>query len=358
MADLLKDKFNENFVNELSLRIKKNYQKFDETSFKNEVFDKNWVDLNLKERSKHISLMMAKYLPRDYKKAIKILLKTSKGMTGLTCIIFPDFVELFGLDDWDISIDALEKFTSCCTSEFAIRFFILEDWDRLRPKILEWTKSKDEHIRRLASEGCRPILPWAIDIPLFRKNPESIIEILDNLKNDPSEYVRKSVANNLNSISKDNPETAIKLAKLWYGQDKDLNKIVKHGCRTLFKNGDVNVLELFGYNKPNHIEINKFKIDKKVKIGDKFNFSFNIKSNNKHLGKLRIEYIMSFVRKNDRYIEKVFKISEADYKEPSREIKRYYDFKKITTRNYYKGLHSITLVINGERLIKKDFTLT
>ncbi|GLL57169.1 hypothetical protein KUBF_48340 [Bacteroides finegoldii] len=75
-------------------------------------------------------------------------------------------------------------------------------------------------VRRLASEGCRPRLPWAMALPNLKKDPTPIIPILENLKNDPARFVRLSVANNLNDIAKDNPEIVIDLAKKWKGNRK------------------------------------------------------------------------------------------------------------------------------------------
>ena len=103
-------------------------------------------------------------------------------------------------------------------------------------------------VRRLASEGCRPRLPWAMALPNLKENPAPIIPILENLKNDPARFVRLSVANNLNDIAKDNPEIVIDLVKKWKGESKEVDWIIKHGCRTLLKQGNPEVMELFGFN--------------------------------------------------------------------------------------------------------------
>jgi 3-methyladenine DNA glycosylase AlkC len=74
-------------------------------------------------------------------------------------------------------------------------------------------------------------------LPDFKKDPAPILPILENLKADPSEYVRRSVANNLNDIAKDHPEIALQIARAWQGVSPETDWIIKHGCRTLLKRG-------------------------------------------------------------------------------------------------------------------------
>jgi len=124
---------------------------------------------------------------------------------GLENMIFQDFVEVYGLDSFDVSMMAFEVFTVNSSSEFAIRKFILKYEEKTMIQMLLWAKSENEHVRRLASEGSRSRLPWAVALPVFKEDPTSVVEILELLKDDVSAYVRKSVANNLNDISKDNP---------------------------------------------------------------------------------------------------------------------------------------------------------
>ncbi|MDZ7819313.1 MAG: DNA alkylation repair protein [Aliarcobacter sp.] len=137
-------------------------------------------------------------------------------------MVFQDFVEVFGLDDFDESMKALEVFTQDSSSEFAIRQFILKYENETMNQMKLWAKSPNEHLRRLSSEGCRPRLPWAIALPKFKQNPEKPLEIIELLKNDKSLYVQKSVANNLNDISKDNPQIVIDFVKQNLGKTKEL----------------------------------------------------------------------------------------------------------------------------------------
>src|SRR5690606_550673 len=144
-------------------------------------------------------------LPPDYIEAVGVLKKAAPYFTGLEAMIFPDFVETYGLDHWEASMDALELMTRYSSSEYAVRPFIAKDTERMMAQMLEWAHSDSEHVRRLASEGCRPRLPWAMGLTMLKKDPSPILPILETLKQDESLYVRRSVANNLNDISKDHP---------------------------------------------------------------------------------------------------------------------------------------------------------
>ncbi|RLA82214.1 MAG: DNA alkylation repair protein [Epsilonproteobacteria bacterium] len=357
MAKLLKELYDENYINILSNNIINIYFSFDKNNFIASIFNDNWKDKKLKQRMRHISNALYVFLPNNYKESISILKNTFLKMNtkySLENMIFQDFVEVYGLEDFKTSMNALECFTINSSSEFAIRQFILKYPNETIEKMQLWAIDKNEHIRRLASEGCRPRLPWAIALSKFKQNPKEILNILEILKDDESLYVRKSVANSLNDISKDNPEILKDITKNWIGINKNRDWILKHGCRTLLKNGDKEILDLFGFKENNNIFIDDFVLSKKLKMGENLTFSFMLKSS-ESLGKLRIEYSIEFLRLNNKYAKKVFKISEGIYDKESKSISKYYSFKPISTRKYYKGIHKLSIIINGIVLERKEF---
>ena len=132
-----------------------------------------------------------------------------EGYNGFRFMPFLDFVAAQGLDNPDIALDSLEKMTLHFSAEFAIRPFILQHPDITLPRLTEWTSYQDWRVRRLASEGSRPRLPWGIQLKPFISDPSFIIGILNQLYNDSNLVVRRSVANNLNDIAKDNPKLAV-----------------------------------------------------------------------------------------------------------------------------------------------------
>ena len=359
MAELLKDLFSKEFVVFLSSKIKKHYKEFNDKEFKKLIFDKNWKDLELKERMRKITLVLNDCLVFEYEKQLDILIKAKNEFSptdsmGLQAMTFQDFVEVFGLDDYENSIKALEEFTIDSSSEFAIRQFILKYEDETMSQMKIWAKSENEHIRRLASEGCRPRLPWAIALPNYKKDPSRVLEVLELLKNDDSKYVQKSVANNLNDIAKDNAHLVIEFVKNNLGKSANLDWICKHASRTLLKKGNKDILELFGYVKVNHVRVDNFVVDEQISIGDDLNFSFDLTSD-KDLGNLRVEYAIDYLKSNGTHSRRIYMLSQNKITKSYKSFTKKQSFKNMTTRKHYSGGHTISIVINGELIEKKCF---
>ena len=348
----LKNVLNSNSLREGALAIKAVYDSFPVDMFLESTMDESWDELELKARVRQVTINLRKYLPEDYSECLAVFDRVVDGYSGGLFVLgmsFPDFVEVYGQDDtnWELSVDALARYTILWSSEFAVRPFIINQEDRMMAQMLSWTQHDNEHIRRLASEGCRPALPWAMALPKFKKDPTPILPILEQLKADPSQYVRKSVANNLNDISKTRPDVVVKIAEDWYGKNEHTNWILKHGCRTLLKKGDRDILALFGLSNTEGVEVSGFALEPaSASIGDIITFSFNIFA--MEATKARLEYGIDYVKSNGKRSRKIFKLSEITLK--ANEKKTYirkHSFADLTTRKHYPGTHSITLIING-----------
>lgn len=361
MAELLKDKYNYNTLHELAIRVKQVYDEFQVDDFINDIMDKTWDELGLKARMRKIAVNLGKYLPANYETALSIIDKVvagyPKGFNDYTLMYFSDFVEVYGQNPcyWDLSIAALEKYTVLSSSEFAVRSFILNDEKRMMLQMKSWAKNKNEHIRRLASEGCRPNLPWGKALIHFQQDPQPVIEILTLLKEDSSLYVRKSVANNLNDIAKKHPDLVANLAKDWYGKNKNTDWIVKHGCRSLLKKGNRDVLNIFGFTDPEFVIINNFKLQSKaIAIGKNLIFSFTIMT--EKTMKIRLEYGIDYVKANGKKNRKIFQISEFNLeKNNAKQYTKSHLFADMSTRKHYIGRHTIILIVNGEKFATQEF---
>ncbi|WP_298858903.1 DNA alkylation repair protein [uncultured Gimesia sp.] len=358
MAKLLKDQFDRIYLNRLADELVKYQSNFPKQRMLKFVFDQDWDQKELKHRMRHITLALHEFLPQKYEVAIKILKNAAPQFGGFEAMFFPDFVEVYGIKEWDLSISALEHFTKYSSSEFAVRPFIIKDPKRMMRQMRDWASSRNEHVRRLASEGSRPRLPWAMALPEFKKDPSPVLPVLKILKADPSEYVRRSVANHLNDISKDHPELVINLAKQWITESSETQWVVKHGCRTLLKSGNSDALELFGFHEPNEISVKQLQVSPSLVAwsGD-VKFEFELVSQSPELGQIRVEYAIDFVRKNGRVSRKVFKISEGTYSMVSKVYRCQHSFKPITTRKYYPGIHRLALIVNGVELAAGQFEL-
>jgi len=357
MAERLKDMFfTKESIKVLAEVLKENYLQFDEAEFQELVFNPQWDSLELKEKMHHIASCLRKALPPDYKKAIDILIKTAPKIEGFDGMAIPDFVEQFGLDDWHSSLPALKQFTKYSSSEFAIRPFLLEDLNRTMVFMNEAADDENENIRRFASEGCRPTLPWAMAIPELKKDPGLIIPILEKLKDDKSEFVRKSAANNLNDISKDHPDLVLKLCKAWQGKSKRTDWIIKHACRTMLKAGNKRALILFGFGDTKNMKIKNLELKQNtIKIGDELSFSFELETAGRGQIKLRLEYKIEFMKAKGRKSAKVFQISENIFKPGTYKFSKRQSFADMTTRRHYRGSHKIIILVNGDEMLESEF---
>jgi 3-methyladenine DNA glycosylase AlkC len=356
MAEELRNVYNRTFTDKLTSTIEKEYPIFDREKCNRLIYQEDWQTLALKERMRRITVSLHETLPKEYKEALDILYKVAPQFSGsLSGIIFPDYVDQYGLEDWEESMKALAFFTQYSTSEFAVRPFLLKNKDKMLEIMFEWSNHQNEHVRRLACEGSRPRLPWGLSVPALKESPEQTLLILTNLKEDNSLYVRKSVANHLNDISYYNPELVLDLAHEWYGKHKHTDWIIKHACRSLLKKGNQRALSLFGYKDDNEIEVKDFVIEKEqISIGDSLPFSFTITS--KKEMPVRVEYAIDYVKSKGHRTKKVFMISTINMKtNETRTITKQQSFKELTTRKHYSGTHTISIIINGIIKATLDF---
>ncbi len=361
-----KNIYNEAFFNQFTAVLTKTLKGFDKKGFLKKVYDDSWEARELKQRMKHIALVLHEFLPGQYDKDISqikdIITALRKGgiSGGLEYMVFTEYVENFGLEHYDISMSAMEFITQFISCEYAIRPFIIRYPGKAMKQMLQWSKHESLHVRRFSSEGCRPRLPWAMALPALKKDPTLILPILENLKDDSSEFVRKSVANNLNDIAKDNPDTVLGIVKRWQGTSPRTDWIIKHGSRTLLRKAHPQAMKLFGLAVADQIVVDKLKItDKSIGIGDSLHFSFELTNNGNKPIKLRVEYGIDYMKSNGKGSRKLFKITENTY-QPGQtySFKRAQSFRNLTTRKHYAGQHSLAVVINGQELAVKKFIVT
>lgn len=367
MADLLKEVYNSEFIENLSISTYKFDSNFNQKKFIKFLLNNSWYEKSLKERMRAISIALNKFLsPILISDKIEILKKTAIHLqknknSSLSFIIFPDFIEQFcDNNNFDLAINSLEFFTEFGSSEFAMRKFIEINQDEAFKYLEKFSKSKNFHVRRLASECCRPLLPWGKVLRKLKENPEPIFKILENLKFDREIYVKKSIANNLNDISKNNPDLVLKILESWKEQ-KVSEFIIKHSLRTLLKKGNSKALSLIGIEnnkKEQNYIIKDFYLEKpQVNLNNYLNFGFdleNFKSNNK----IRIEYAMFFLKKNGSLSKKIFQISTKNFEKGVFQLRKKHLFKNFTTRKHYFGEHFISLIVNGLEIDKIKFDLT
>jgi len=340
--------------------------------FNSKRFQKNSLtgieSLELKQRVHHIIQQMHHEFDHPYKKLSRYLqdlpqvwnagnIGDNKAMFAAWPVI--DYVSVHGLENPTEPLKTLEKLTHLFSAEFSIRPFIQHHYQQTYSQLLNWCEHDSEHVRRLASEGSRPRLPWGMRLPQFIQDPKPLKAILEKLNCDESLYVRRSVANNINDITKDNPDWAINLCRSFLeNQDEKTEWIIKHALRSLIKSGDQRVFPLLGYSKNVKVEIDQFSINNLlISVGDDLNFSFRLKSN-RTLQDLVVDYVLYFMKANGSLSAKVFKLKNIQLKKGMEILfEKKHSFKQITTRSYYSGLHQLAIQVNGKEIGRLDFML-
>ena len=358
---LLKDLFDKESVGALADAIQAASPAFDRERFTELVFDGEWPDRELKQRMRHISTVLHELIPGDYRQKLAVLLAAAPHTPkGFPALVYSDFVEAFGTQDWEASVPALAVFTRLGSAEFAIRPFIAQDQERTLDQMYEWAGDPDPDVRRLASEGSRPRLPWGMRLQSLVADPTPLLPILERLSNDPDEVVRRSVANNLNDISKDHPQLVIDLLSRWGPQPgSHLYRLARHALRTLLKRGDPAALAVLGFRAGTSVELTELTLDPPApEIGSSARVRFTVVSTLEEPGPVLLDFAVHYVKADGSTAPKVFRLG-APVLSPGSPVTfdRKLSFRQMTTRTHRPGIHRVEVVANGAVAGGMDFEL-
>lgn len=372
-SEPFKELFSRALVEAMALHISRVWKGFDAPAFTGAAL-KDFKSLELKARANQIAAALAATLPKDAPRALAILTKAlrpldksgqpladpSKGLAGWAIWPMGEYVARIGLEHPAESLAALRAFTIRSTSEFAIRPFLVAHQRKTLAILKTWAKDNNEHVRRLVSEGSRPRLPWGLRLKDFVRDPAPILPLLEALKDDPSEYVRRSVANSLNDIAKDHPDLVAGIAKRWLrGASKERARLVRHACRTLIKAGHEKTLAALGYNSKPAVQIAHFALTTPaVNYGTHAAFVAELRSTGARPQNIVLDYVVHHRKKSGETAPKVFKWKTLVL-QPKQHLRleRRHAIRAITTRVYYPGRHRIELLINGRVTAGGDFDL-
>ncbi|MGP4012766.1 DNA alkylation repair protein [Streptomyces sp. 4N124] len=237
---------------------------------------------------------------------------------------------------------------------------LFADLERSLKIVSQWVDHPDEHVRRLATEGTRPRLPWAIRVPAILDRPDATLPILDALYRDPSEYVRRSVANHVNDISHADPDLAVDIVTRWAeSPDDNTPRLIRHALRTAIKKGHPGALALMGFEPAAHVTVTGVELSgTRVRVGEELVFTFELENTGDTPAKLAIDYVIHYQKANGRTAPKVFKLTTKTLGAGERlAISRRHSFRKITTRVFHPGRHALELQINGVAQGQTEFDL-
>lgn len=309
---------------------------------------------------RRISTALGAFLPGNYAVQLEQIYQLAEHYRqGLEGMFLPDFVEVFGLDQPDLSIPALGQLTEAFSAEFAVRPFLQKYPERMLAQHHSWAQHPNLHLRRLASEGIRPKLPWGQDVAWLKQHPERLLPVLELLKNDPSDYVRRSVANHLNDTSKLQPQLVLQLAQNWIGQSTATDALLKHALRGLLKKGNAEALKLFNIREQADLTASIHHIAPgSLAIGEKISFEGEVRNQGTQSCLFRLEYQVNYLKANGTHSPKIFQIAEREL--PAGEswnFKRQHAFAELTTRKHHPGRHYLRLQLNGKLLETHEILL-
>ncbi len=326
--------------------------------------------MELKDRVLHIAGALRKYLPEDRVEALAVIRRageawpprapTENTLNGFVAWPMIDWVGLYGLDHPEDSLETLRRITHLFSAEFAIRPFLIHHTELTLARLKVWTEDENEHVRRLVSEGTRPRVPWGVRLKQFEEDPEPTLSLLERLKDDSSDYVRRSVANHLNDMSKVHPDTVVAICRRWKkGASKERQWIIRHATRSLVKQGDPATLELLGFGLDPQLKTRRFSLSpESLRIGEELTFTLDLVSTSDEPQNIVIDYAVHYRRANGGTSPKVFKLKTLELGAgESLSLRKRHSFRPVTTRRHYPGGHAIEVMANGRTLARKTFEL-
>ncbi len=331
--------------------------------------------LELKARAMCVADALERFLPADFLTAAPIIERALApvearagqmvtaaipgGLAGWFCWPVGEFVARRGLPHPDRALHCLREITKRFTAEFAIRPFVQTYPALVFETLAAWVHDPDEHVRRLVSEGTRPRLPWGMQLRALVANPSPALPLLEALLDDPSDYVRRSVANHLNDISRDHPDVVADFIERHLGTaSAERRALLRHASRTLVKRGHARTLHAWGRGAPFEGSVELRLSPASITMGERLQLDVVLISDTNRDQPVTVDYIVHHVRRDGLHSPKVFKGWQATVGSgESVVLRRTHHVKPITTRRYYSGVHRVDVQVNGVACAAAEFVL-
>ena len=368
MAEPLKNQFGLEVPEAIARMITAVHRRFPREAFLQDVAQ-GYEALELMPRGRHIARALQRHLPARFPQAVDVLLASMTQPSGrdpggsLASFLFMPhsmFVAEFGLDHFEDAMRAQHAITQRFTAEFSIRPFLMRHPQATLERLALWATDPSEHVRRLVSEGTRPRLPWAPRLPAFQADPAPVLDLLELLRDDPSLYVRRSVANNLNDIGKDHPEVLAATARRWL-QDATAERdwVVRHALRWAVKQGAPWALEVLGFGHagrahPDNVDI----APGQARIGTSVRIAFDLVNPTSEHQELLVDLQVHYIKASGATRAKVFKLRTVALGAQQRvRLQKTLSLAEMTTRRHQPGAHRVEVLVNGQALPLGRFDL-
>jgi len=373
MAEPFKNLINPALVQACGSHLARAWTGFDRRGFERRALA-GLEALEMKARAMQIADALEATLPDDFDRAAGIIesalapaatgdelaFRTDEsGLAGWIGWPLGEFIARRGLAHPERGLQSLHALTQRFTGEFAIRPFLIEHFELTLRELSDWCRDPSAHVRRLVSEGSRPRLPWGLRIQRLVADPSPTLPLLRALQDDPSEYVRRSVANHLNDIAKDHPAVVADWLQAHLPSAPPARRaLLRHASRTLVKQGDGRVLEAWGLGGAYKGQLAFSVSPKSAAVGGRLALSLRLHSSARKPQPLAIDYVVHHVKANGSTSPKVFKgwnLTLAPGE--SRSLEKQHSLKPISTRTYRAGEHRVDVQVNGKVLASCDFRL-
>jgi len=360
MVAPLKDNFDRRTVELLAERFARLHDCFDHDAFTDSLLEQ-FPALELKDRINLVADRLASDLPDDYDAALAIVVEAAEdGVDGWAAWPLCSFVERHGVGSPVASLEAMPALTKRWSCEFAIRPFLDAHLELTRDYLRQWVLDPDEAVRRLPSEGTRPLLPWGPKVEALTNDPAIGLELLSALRHDDSETVRRSVANHLNDVAKAEPDLVVRVLTEWSNETDPIDeRMVRHALRTLVKQGHPGALALLGFTTDPAVDIIQFAcVPDQISLGEDITLKAELTSTSEQDQFLVIDFVIHHVKASGATSTKVFKwkTERLGARETVRLSKRR-RIQTASTRRYHAGNHRIDLQVAGDVVASTEFHL-
>ena len=365
MAEPLKHLLNDTVPPRIAAMVRRAWRSFDSKAFLGQI-EPGYESLELMARGQRIAQSLQAHLPQDVPRALGVLVDSMDPPMGLDAAGEPDagdrpysaflylphsiYIGTHGLPHFEAAMAAQHALTQRFTAEFCIRPYLLHHQGATLARLRNWAQDGNAHVRRLVSEGTRPRLPWAPRLPAFQANPQLALPLLDALKDDPSSYVRRSVANHLGDIAKDHPDLAVGTARTWLqGASAPREALMRHGLRFIIKRGDYGALDALGLGHAVALDVRAARVlPASARIGDKVRIEAELHNPTPRPQRVLADLKVHYVKAHGGAAPKVFKLQTLDIAPGATvAVGKTLSLQQMTTRTHYPGAHQVELVLNG-----------
>lgn len=328
----------------------------------------DFEQLGLMDRGRRLCVVLGQFLPSDFRQAAPLLVQSmglpmgldprgepvAPGDVASSFYHLPHsmYIAEHGLGHLPEAMHAQHALTQRFTAEFSMRPFLQQHTQATLAHLAQWVSDPNAHVRRAVSEATRPRLPWAARLPDFVRDPAPVLPLLARLRDDSSSYVRRSVANHLNDIGKDHPDTLTALARQWLDDapvPASRQALLRHALRTAIKRGDTQALALLGHGQKSLLQIHSTRITPaQARIGEHITLHCELHNPSSQSASALADWRVHYVKANGSSSAKVFKGATVHIDaHGSGVLEKKLPLRQMSTRIHHPGHHTVEIVLNG-----------